>query len=114
MNWDIDHLLELDGTVQEFGGGYWIKVKATQIQPSAEKPHGIDYSLTLHNPKRERIYGLDNAHPIKKQGRGKVKPFDHVHNGVNIRIYEYESAESLVQEFFEGVERTLKSLGVWS
>jgi hypothetical protein len=31
-----------------------------------EKPHGPDYSLTLHDGDGERLLGFDNAHPIRE------------------------------------------------
>src|SRR5580700_11015388 len=49
---------------------------------SPERPHGLDYSLTLHGPDGERLVGFDNAHPVKGQsGRGgRTKAaYDHKH-----------------------------------
>jgi hypothetical protein len=34
----------------------------TRLPVSLEKPHGVDYSLTLHGPEGERLVGFDNAH----------------------------------------------------
>jgi len=38
----------------------------TRVPSSREKPHGIDYSLTLHGPDGERLVGFDNAHPVAR------------------------------------------------
>jgi len=57
----IDTLLDLDGSILEQGGGYWIKIDAARIPESPEVPHGIRYSLTLHEPYGRRILGYDNA-----------------------------------------------------
>jgi hypothetical protein len=48
-----------------------------RVSVSPEKPHGLDYSLTLHGPDGVRLVGFDNAHPVAKQKRGD--PQDHRH-----------------------------------
>jgi hypothetical protein len=47
------------------------------MQVSPEKPHGLDYSLTLHGPDGERLVGFDNTQPVARQKRGG--PRDHRH-----------------------------------
>ena len=56
---------ELHGSILDQGGGYWIKIEAWWVDVSPEVPHGIRYSLTLHEPYAKRIVGYDNAHAIK-------------------------------------------------
>ncbi len=53
----FDVLLDLDGQVLvvDPNGGYWVRFIVTRVAPSPEKPHGIDYSLTLHGPDGERL-----------------------------------------------------------
>lgn len=46
----LDTLLELHGSILDQDGGYWIKIEAYRVTGSAEIPHGIRYSLTLHEP----------------------------------------------------------------
>jgi hypothetical protein len=58
-------------------GGHWVRCVATLVPVSPEKPHGIDYSLTLHGPEGGRLVGFDNAHPAARQKRGA--PLDHRH-----------------------------------
>lgn len=67
----LDTLLDLDGQVLVVDpeGGHWVKFIVTRIPASPEKPHGLDYSLTLHGPSGERLVGFDNAHPV---GRGSA------------------------------------------
>ncbi|MBF0383163.1 MAG: hypothetical protein HQL69_19245 [Magnetococcales bacterium] len=116
MIWDLELLFDLDGTIQEVGNGYWYKVEIKPVQRTPERPHGIDYSLTLHEPSGKRIYGIDNAHPIKASrspGRKRAKACDHVHAGTRIRVYEYDSASALMQDFFDGVEQAMRAEGVW-
>lgn len=66
----LDALLDLDGQilVVDPDGGHWVKFVVTRVPVSPEKPHGLDYSLTLHGPSGERLVGFDNAHPV---GRGR-------------------------------------------
>ncbi|WP_343313503.1 hypothetical protein AAIB41_00130 [Brucella sp. BE17] len=46
----LDTLLDLDGQVLVVDpeGGRWVKFVVTRVPVSPEKPHGLDYSLTLH------------------------------------------------------------------
>ena len=48
----------------------WVRFVVTRVAVSPEKPHGLDYSLTLHGPDGERLVGFDNAHPV--EGRSGV------------------------------------------
>jgi hypothetical protein len=95
----LDVLLDLDGQVLvvDPGGGHWVRFVVTRVPVSPEKPHGIDYSLTLHGPEGERLVGFDNAHPVARQKRGE--PQDHRHRLRNIRPYEYRDAATLVADF---------------
>ncbi len=60
----LDALLELDGRVLVVDpeGGHWVRFVVTPVPASPDKPHGVDYSLTLHGPDGERLVGFDNAH----------------------------------------------------
>lgn len=50
---------------------------------SAEKPHGLDYSLTLHDDENNRLLPFDNAHSVRQSagpvGRTRVQ-YDHKRN----------------------------------
>lgn len=67
----LDALLELDGQVLvvDPDGGHWEKFVARQVPVSPQKPHGLDYSLTLHGPSGERLVGFDNAHRAGRRNR---------------------------------------------
>lgn len=69
----LDMLLYLDGQMLFVGpeGGYWVKFVVTLVPVSPEKPHGLDYSLTLHGPSGERLVGFDNAHPVGRCRRSE-------------------------------------------
>ena len=45
----LETLLDLDGSILEQERGYWIKLEAKRVEESENTPHGIRYSLTLHN-----------------------------------------------------------------
>jgi len=69
----------------------------TRVPASPEKPHGLDYSLTLHEPDGERLVGFDNAHPAEPRKRGE--PQDHRHRLRSIQPYEYRDAATLLSDF---------------
>jgi predicted transcriptional regulator len=101
-HWDrtLDVLLDLDGQVLVVDpeGGYWVRFVVTQVPVSPEKPHGIDYSLTLHGPDGERLVGFDNAHPSAKQRRRE--PQNHRHRQRKTRAYKYRDAATLLADFW--------------
>jgi hypothetical protein len=114
---DIDTLLNLDGIVIEQAGGYWTKFEVRQVSKTEVIPHGIRYSLTLHDRFGRRIMGFDNAHPIKRKNKNKPngkKTYDHRHRhaedeGVH---YEYVDAHHLLKDFWSEVDKILKALGL--
>jgi predicted transcriptional regulator len=67
----LDMLFDLDGQVLvvDPDGGHWVWFVVTRVPVSPEKPHGIDYSLTLHGPDGGRLVGFDNAHRVARQKR---------------------------------------------
>ena len=108
----LDVLLDLDGQVLvvDSEGGHWVRFVVTRVPVSPEKPHGIDYSLTLHGPDGERLVGFDNAHPVGRQKRGA--PQDHRHRLRSIRPYEYQDAATLLADFWATVDAMLRERGV--
>ncbi|MHB8730698.1 MAG: toxin-antitoxin system TumE family protein [bacterium] len=104
-------LLDLNGEVLvvDPAGGHWVRFVVTRVPVSKEKPHGIDYSLTLHGPKGARLVGFDNAHPVRGQKSG---PHDHRHRQRTIRPYEYRDAASLLEDFWAAVDAVLRERGV--
>jgi hypothetical protein len=116
----LDVLLDLDGQVLVVDpeGGHWVRFVVTRVPVSPEKPHGIDYSLTLHGPNGERLVGFDNAHPVARQKRGE--PQDHRHipakrgHQRTIRAYEYRDAATLLADFWQAVDAVLRERGVIS
>src|SRR5580698_10165679 len=114
----FDTLLDLDGQVLvvDPDGRYWVRFVVTRVRVSPEKPHGLDYSLTLHGPDSERLIGFDNAHPVERQKRGEPQDHRHIpakpgHERI-IRAYEYRDAASLLADFWETVDAVLRERGV--
>src|ERR1700752_1624824 len=91
-------------------GARWVRFVVTRVAVSPEKPHGFDYSLTLHGPDGERLVGFDNAHPVARQKRGE--PQDHRHRLRTIRAYEYRDAATLFADFCTTVDAVLRERGV--
>jgi beta-phosphoglucomutase-like phosphatase (HAD superfamily) len=111
----LDTLLDLDGTIIDQGSGYWVKIEVRLLaQPTTERPHGIAYSLTLHNPSGQRILGFDNAHAVKRARRqrysGRCVEYDHEHRFVSDpgKPYTFVDAYQLLRDFFKAVDRVLK------
>lgn len=109
----LDTLLLLDGDtfVVDAEGKCWVKFVVKRVEVSPERPHGLDYSLTLHDEDGERLLGFDNAHPVHETSgpgaRTRIE-FDHKHSGERIRFYPYEDAASLLAEFWTEVEAILQ------
>jgi hypothetical protein len=87
----LDVLLNLDGQtiIVDPEGKYWVKFIVKQVPPSPDRPHGLSYSLTLHDETGVRLVGFDNAHaPPAKKGRARRVTKDHRHRLRTIRLYE--------------------------
>ncbi|HEX9590508.1 MAG TPA: DUF6516 family protein [Bradyrhizobium sp.] len=108
----LDVLLDLDGQVfvVDPEGGHWVRFVVTQVPASVEKPHGLDYSLTLHGPHGERLVGFDNAHAVERQKRGQAQ--DHRHRLRTIKAYDYRDAATLLEDFWTMVDTVLRERGV--
>jgi len=72
----LDALLDLDGVVYALSDDpapYWVKFVVKQVPASPERPHGLSYSLTLHDPQGDRVLGFDNAHPVSEGSGPSVR-----------------------------------------
>lgn len=115
----LDYLLDLDGDIQvQNEQCYWTKFEVTRVTPTADRPHGIKYSLTLHDPYGKRLMGFDNAHGGARPAGSTFKhvgeryPFDHLHRHANDEglVYEFDTAYKLVEDFYKEVDRVLKEM----
>lgn len=111
----LDTLLVLDGQRYFMGDkGHRVQFDVSQVEVSHERPHGLKYSLTVHNPRGERIAGFDNAHSAPsggKPGARKVE-FDHKHRFKTVRPYEYQDAVTLLEDFWQLAGSVLREEGV--
>ena len=108
----LDTLLLLDGDtfIVDVEGKCWVRFVVKQVPVSIERPHGLTYSLTLHDETGERLLGFDNAHPIRETrgpGAGTRVEYDHQHSGTRIRFYIYADAATLLADFWAEVETIL-------
>ncbi|MBA1433589.1 MAG: hypothetical protein FAF04_08390 [Epsilonproteobacteria bacterium] len=103
---DLENLLNLHGEVFPMDSGYWIKFEAYEVEKTRAVPHGIRYSLTLHDKKNRRVIGYDNAHSFKssKKYGARKESYDHIHKQMDIVAYEFESASQLLEDFWKSVD----------
>jgi len=113
----LQNLLELDGTrfVLDELLGIWVKFDIKKIQISENRPHGIKYSLTLHDRSNKRIIGFDNAHAIEYGRKNQVAPmriYDHWHREEADKgiPYSYINAGKLMEDFWTQVDKVLNTL----
>lgn len=112
----LDTLLELHGSVIDQENGYWIKLEAWRVEASPQIPHGVRYSLTLHEPYGKRILGYDNAHAVKPPRNykyaGRIRAYDHKHRHISDKgiPYEFKDAQQLMVDFFADVDRVLREV----
>ena len=111
----LDTLLDLHGqTLFVDDAGHWVKFLVLHTRVTAERPHGLSYSLTLHAPDGERLVGFDNAHPVKER-RGprprRRRERDHRHRLRTIQPYEYKDAATLLADFWKEVDEVLRERG---
>ena len=114
----LSYLLDLHDEVQvQNEQGYWIKFEVYRVDKTHYRPHGIKYSLTLHDPGGIRIMGFDNAHAVRPVGShfrhvGIRYPYDHLHRHAHDEgvPYEFDTATKLLKDFFEEVDRVLKEV----
>ena len=105
-DYGLQTLLDLDGIVFYMEDGYWVKFEARKVEPSRFIPHGIRYSLTLHDRNNTRIIGYDNAHdclPKSRQYRAKRIVWDHIHKTNKVSPYAFDSAIQLLADFWKTV-----------
>ena len=113
----LEWLLDLDGEiiVADEKGRYYVKFEVRQVEKTPNRPHGIRYSLTLHDSRdNERLIGFDNAHAVRQPKKGfrgkKTVTYDHKHRhrkdkGIS---YTFNSPGQLVEDFWKAVTEFLE------
>ena len=117
--YQLEFLLAFDGRIHHLEAGYWLKFRIKRIETDERRPHGLSYSFTLHEPSGRRLAGFDNAHGVGRTGSriGKrPEAHDHWHRTGDDpgRPYRFIDAETLIDDFFAVVERTLTERGIAS
>jgi hypothetical protein len=109
----LDALLDLDGVVSALSNDvapYWVKFIVKRVPVTPERPHGLYYSLTLHDPHGDRVLGFDNAHSVREGtgpgARTRIQ-YDHQHWRRSVRFYDYQDAGTLIVDFWTEVESIL-------
>ncbi len=74
--------------------GNTIETKLWKVPVSKVKPHGYKYSL-VYIVNDQRIIGYDNH-----EGRS-----DHRHYGKIVELYQFESLEKLIGDFYKDIEK---------
>jgi len=109
----LDALLDLDGeTLVIDEHGHLVRFVVGRTDVSEARPHGLSYSLTLHDRTGRRLMGFDNAHAVQRPGGRFVEQprvYDHIHRGKDDqgRPYAFENAGKLIEDFWAEVDRML-------
>lgn len=117
-DWRLDNLLDCNGADITVGkdGEYRVRIRAIRVPPSTERPHGLNYELTLIGPGGARLVGFDNAHSFRPtqgpSGRSRAR-YDHRHLRGATRSYEYRDAAALLEDFWEAVDTALRNEEAW-
>lgn len=113
----LEFLLAFDGFVHTLEQGYWLKFEIRRVKETKERPHGLRYAFTLHDPSGRRLLGYDNAHRVRTRGSargGRTIEADHWHRSGDDEgtPYAFKSTDALLADFFREVRRVLKERGL--
>ena len=113
----LEFLLDFDGRVHWLEDGYGIRFSIERVPPTPERPHGLRYSFTLHDPEGRRLVGFDNAHAVPTKGsrfKRRAGAADHWHRTETDpgRPYAFKDADTLLRDFFGEVRRVLAECGI--
>ena len=102
----LEFLLAFDVPVHWLECGHWLKFEIRRVDPTPERPHGLRYSFTLHDPQGHRLVGFDNAHGVgNSRGTFKTKAAasDHWHRTPDDEgmPYVFKDADTLLADFFQ-------------
>lgn len=108
----LQTLLDLDGR-SYWLEKYWVKFEVRPVEKTIHRPHGLKYSITLHDRNNSRVLGFDNAHQMKRRGRrtskytGRVVTWDHIHRCEKEEYYVFSSATQLLSDFWDAANKIM-------
>nr|WP_294543930.1 DUF6516 family protein [uncultured Rhodopila sp.] len=105
----LDFLLSLNGSEFRLECGYVVKIEARSVAATPHRPQGLKYSLTLHDLAGQRIYGMDNAHGLR---RAPEYDHRHVYGRRKLVPYQYRGPAELLEDFYREVDRILIERGL--
>jgi hypothetical protein len=113
----LEFLLAFDGRIHHLEAGHRIKFEIRTVEATKARPHGLSYSFTLHGPDGTRLVGFDNAHGVPAPGarfRKRRPASDHWHRTEHDpgRPYTFKDVGTLLDDFFDEVERVLAERGI--
>jgi predicted transcriptional regulator len=103
-------LLDFNGRIHCYEKGYWVKFEITQGSASALRPHGLNYSFTLHDPSNQRLMGFDNAHPVNSDHSYKRRKQTMKH----VKIQSHASLRDEMKAVARGEKKASKDAGIMS
>jgi hypothetical protein len=113
-----EHFLSFNRQWIGYDNGYWVTCRVTAVEVTDERPHGYQYSFSLHDNNDDRVLGYNNAHAIDvatgpaRKSRRPVA-LDHINRrGRKPVPYEFTTPYKLVADFFAEVDKILKKEGV--
>lgn len=102
-----------------YDNGYWVTFRVQAVDASPERPHGFQYSFSLHDANDERVLGYNNAHAVDAAtgpARRSKRPeaWDHItRRGKGKSVpYKFTTPYQLVADFFAEVDEILRKEGV--
>src|SRR5688572_26560400 len=105
-----DYFLSFDRKLIRYEKGFWTTFRVTAVPPSPERPHGFQYSLSLHDEHDDRMLGYNNAHPVAhrsgpaRKSRSAVE-YDHINRrGRRTVPYKFTTPYKLMEDFFNEVD----------
>ena len=111
-----DHFLGFHRRLIGYDNGYWVTFRVTLVAPSLERPHGFQYSLSLHDANDDRVLGYAHgvgtgSGPAKKSSRHVA--YDHINRrGRRPVPYKFTTPYRLLEDFFTEVDTILNKEGV--
>jgi hypothetical protein len=113
----LSYFLELNLSRIGYDNGYWVAIRAGRVEPDEGRPHGLQYSLTLHDQNGDRILGYDNSHRVDvatgPARRARRPPtLDHIdRRGGRSVPYAFTTPLRLLEDFFAAVDDILRKEG---